>query len=284
MEIKIIILLLVNIFAFNFLPWRSYFFDNDMSLFNNSLNEMYSFRRKLGKRVCRLLSRYKQDMYSNILGIKDDLPYNGENNKESVYSNENDKKVRTKSTKGSSLNKAGNHKKNKNYNSCIFKTKKYSRFEKKIFKELDYEDFLKKNRTISDKLYKKIILKKYGLRLFLPLLLFSLLSLSLILDLFAGYGLLNLLYKVLSISGAQDWMKYLGPNFNKLIGNSWATFLKPFFTPAFGENEKLDVFYNLFGTVIYFLPFIIMGVTIISWIIFYHKKVKKYERIKFRKM
>ncbi|KAI4841417.1 uncharacterized protein MKS88_000138 [Plasmodium brasilianum] len=283
MEIKIIILLLVNIFAFNFLPWRSYF-NNDMSLFNNSLNEMYIFRRKLGTRVRRLLSKYKQDMYSNILGIKDDLPYDGENNKKSVCSNENDKKVRTKSTKKSSLNKAGNHKQDKNYNSCIFGTKKYSRFEKKIFRELDYEEFLKKNRTISDKLYKKIILKKYGLRLFLPLLLFSLLSLSLILDLSGEFGLQNMLRKVLNILGAKDWIKNLGLNFNKLIGGSWATFLKPFFTPAFGSDNKPKVFSNLFGTVIYFVPFIIMGVTIITWIIFYHKKVKKYEKIKFKKM
>ncbi|SBS92507.1 Plasmodium exported protein (Pm-fam-a like), unknown function [Plasmodium malariae] len=245
---------------------------------------MYSFHRKLDTRVRRLLSKYKQDIYSNILGIKDDLPYNEENKKKSVYSNENDKKVRTKSTKGSSLNKAGNHKQDKNYNSCIFETKNYSRFEKKIFKELDYEDFLKKNRTISDKLYKKIILKKYGLRLFLPLLLFSLLSLSLILDLFAGYGLQNLLYEVLRISGAEQWMKCLGQNFSKLIGVSWFRFLEPFFTPAFGSHKKPSVYSNLFGTVIYFIPFIIMGVTIISWIIFYHKKVKKYEKIKFRKM
>ncbi|SBS98318.1 Plasmodium exported protein (Pm-fam-a like), unknown function [Plasmodium malariae] len=245
---------------------------------------MYSFHRKLDTRVHRLLSKYKQDIYSNIVGIKDDLPYNEEINKKSVCSNENDKKIRTKSTKGSSLNKARNHKPDKNYNSCIFETKKYSHFEKKIFKELDYEDFLKKNRTISDKLYKKIILKKYGLRLFLPLLLFSLLFLSLILDLFAGYGLQNLLYDVLRISGAQEWMKQLGPNFINLIGNSWATYLKPFFTPAFGVKTKLRVLNNLFGTVIYFVPFIIMGVTIISWIIFYHKKVKKYEKIKFRKM
>ncbi|SBT85590.1 fam-l protein [Plasmodium malariae] len=217
MEIKIIILLLVKIFAFIFLPWRSYF-NNDMSLFNNSLNEMYSFHRKLDTRVRRLLSKYKQDIYSNILGIKDDLPYNEENKKKSVYSNENDKKVRTKSTKGSSLNKAGNHKQDKNYNSCIFETKNYSRFEKKIFKELDYEDFLKKNRTISDKLYKKIILKKYGLRLALPLLLFLLLFLSLILDLSGEFGLQNMLRKVLNISGANDWMKKLGQNFSNLIG------------------------------------------------------------------
>ncbi|SBS91660.1 Plasmodium exported protein (Pm-fam-a like), unknown function [Plasmodium malariae] len=245
---------------------------------------MYSFRRKLDTSVRRLLSKYKQDMYSNIAGKKDDLLYNGENNKKSVCSNENDKKVRRKSTKGSSLNKAGNHKQDKNYNSCIFESKKYSRFEKKIFKELDYEDFLKKNRTISDKLYKKIILKKYGLQLFLPLLLFSLLSLSLILDLFAKCGLQNMLYEVLIISGAQEWMKNLGDKFSKLIPDSWATFLKQFITSAFGDNTKLHVFCNFFGTVIYFVPFIIMGVTFISWIIFYHKKVKKYEKIKFRKM
>ncbi|KAI4833594.1 uncharacterized protein MKS88_000070 [Plasmodium brasilianum] len=283
MEIKIIILLLVKIFAFIFLPWKSYF-NNDMILFNNSLNEMCIFRRKLGTRVRRLLSRYKQDMYSNILGIKDDLPYNGENNKKSVCSNENDKKVRTKSTKGSSLNKAGNHKQDKNYNSCIFETKKYSRFEKKIFKELDYEDFLKKNRTISDKLYKKIILKKYGLRLFIPLLLFSLLSLSLILDLFAGYGLQNLLHYVLYVSVGGEAIKTFVDGIKTFINDTSTSFLKPFFTSAFGDTPKIYVLSNLCGNVIYFVPFIIMGVTFISWIIFYHKKVKKYEKIKFRKM
>ncbi|SBS97101.1 Plasmodium exported protein (Pm-fam-a like), unknown function [Plasmodium malariae] len=248
------------------------------------MNEIYSFRRKLDTSVRRLLSKYKQDMYSNISGIKDDLPYNGENNKKSVCSNENDKKVRTKSTKGSSLNKAGNHKQDKNYNSCIFETKKYSRFEKKIFKELDYEDFLKKNRTISDKLYKKIILKKYRIRLFLPLLLFSLLSLSLILDLFAGYGLQNLLHYVLCVSFGGDAIKAFVKRIHTFIKDSSTSFLKPFFTSAFGDTPKIYVLSNLCGNVIYFVPFIIMGVTIISWIIFYHKKVKKYEKIKFRKM
>lgn len=47
--------------------------------------------------------------------------------------------------------------------------------EKEIFKELDYIDFLKEKRTVSNKTYKKITLEKYGLSIILLLLLFFLL-------------------------------------------------------------------------------------------------------------
>ncbi|SBT86394.1 fam-l protein [Plasmodium malariae] len=109
-----------------------------------------------------------------------------------------------------------NNKQSMKNKTCIFETKKYSHLEKKIFKELDYMDFLKRNRTISDKVYKKIILKKYGLRHALPLLIFVLLLISLILDYSCSYGIKRWLFKALKLL-SPDWFK----NLHKFLRTSY---------------------------------------------------------------
>ncbi|KAI4841548.1 fam-l protein [Plasmodium brasilianum] len=52
-----------------------------------------------------------------------------------------------------------------------------------------------------------------------------------------------------------------------------------------GKSSKDVHFYvtGFFGIFIYLLPFILFGVTLILKVVYYHKKVKKYEKIKFRK-
>ncbi|SBS98809.1 Plasmodium exported protein (Pm-fam-a like), unknown function, partial [Plasmodium malariae] len=106
---------------------------------------------------------------------------------------------------------ARRYKKNVKNKSCILVTKKCSYLEKKIFKELDYVDFLKNNRTISDKFYKKIIFKKRKLRFFLPLSLLLLLSVSIILDYSSGLGLVKGLFSIVNTCyGSKDWQSLLG--------------------------------------------------------------------------
>ncbi|SBS93698.1 hypothetical protein PMALA_040690 [Plasmodium malariae] len=148
-------------------------------------------------------------------------------------------------------------------------------------------DFLKNSTTISNKTYKKLVRKKYGLRIVLPLLLFLLLLTVFIADLSVGYafesdggswGLIGLTEYLKTLTKQNiawlntflEWLKdnlpwlLACPNLN--TGTHKACFLGP-----------------IFGILIYFIPFVILGVTFILAIFYYHKKVKKYEKIKYRK-
>lgn len=204
----------------------------------------------------------------------------------------NEKGATTKITElnGSLLsNTEGCKQANKN-KSCIFETKKYSRFESKIFKELDYLDFLKNNRTISDKTYKKVICKKYGLRFALPILLILFFIAVLMIDLTMGLIFSNkggLWYHI----GLWDHIKSLSEivkEFNSHLP-SWLTKCASWISDNHGNGgssgkcNEVCTLNNLFGIVVYFLPFIILGITLILRVVYYHKKVKKYEKIKFRK-
>ncbi|SBS96705.1 Plasmodium exported protein (Pm-fam-a like), unknown function, partial [Plasmodium malariae] len=239
------------------------------------LNECYNNRKKLYTRYYRLLAKYKQVKDSSIVCLKEDIP-NGDNNKKDIFSNEKRNTGTMKQSNGNPLYNVKGHKQSMKNKSCIFETKKYSHLEKKIFKELDYEDFLKNNRTISDKLYKKIIFKKYRLRIVLPLLLFFLLIIPLILDLSGSFALVTELYKALG----------------KYLGKGWTTNLKEWLcaSPFWWLGRELQhsskkysyIVIPFFRSIIYFLPLFILGVTIILRIVYYHKKVKKYERIKFK--
>ncbi|SBS99068.1 Plasmodium exported protein (Pm-fam-a like), unknown function [Plasmodium malariae] len=301
---------LIEITAFDLLTWRINLL-NDMSSFKKYFDENYDVLRKLDTRIYRLLTKNKQNSHLSTMSLKEEVPYNGENKREHTYINEKRELTRKKLLNVSSLNNCKNHKQEKKIKSFIFETKKFSYLEKNIFKELDYENFLKNNRVISDKLYKEIMFKKYRLRIVLknnrvisdklykeimfkkyrlrialPLLLFLSLSLSLILDLFVGCGLINMLRQLLSMYDKNIW-KFLGQNFGNFIGKDLADFLRPLWTYTTSESGqiKMKVYATngLCGILIYFLPFVILGVTLISGIIYYHKKVKKFEKIKLRK-
>ncbi|KAI4839840.1 hypothetical protein MKS88_001743 [Plasmodium brasilianum] len=276
---------LIEITAFDLLTWRINLL-NDMSSFKKYFDENYDVLRKLDTRIYRLLTKNKQNSHLSTMSLKEEVPYNGENKREHTYINEKRELTRKKLLNVSSLNNCKNHKQEKKIKSFIFETKKFSYLEKNIFKELDYENFLKNNRVISDKLYKEIMFKKYRLRIALPLLLFLSLSLSLILDLFVGCGLINMLRQLLSMYDKNIW-KFLGQNFGNFIGKDLADFLRPLWTYTTSESGqiKMKVYATngLCGILIYFLPFVILGVTLISGIIYYHKKVKKFEKIKLRK-
>ncbi|SBS95974.1 Plasmodium exported protein (Pm-fam-a like), unknown function [Plasmodium malariae] len=168
-------------------------------------------------------------------------------------------------------------------NKCMFEAKNYSYFEKKIFKEIDYMDFLKNNKTISNKSYRKIIRKKCVLLFVLPLLMFFLLSLLPIVDLswglVGGKGLWDAIgfSSILENSGKSGgWLQTV---YQSLKDAKW--FWKPIGSSSDSISE-LDVLLRLFKILIYGLPFLILGITLISRVVYYHKKVKKYEKIKFR--
>ncbi|SBS96540.1 Plasmodium exported protein (Pm-fam-a like), unknown function [Plasmodium malariae] len=282
------LLLFIKIVAFVLLTWISQFY-NDSSTWNTYFEEKYKLDIILCGRYYRLLAKCTKDKYSSNVRLIQGIPNNGIQEKYNVHESEMGVTGKKKISRRTSLQ---NEKYYKNLvkNKCsIFETKKYSHLEKKIFKELDYENYLKNNRTISDKLYKKIICKKYGLRLALPLLIFVLLPISFILDYSCSNGFINWLFYFLKML-IPDWLKkfheflrtsHLGWFFKK--GKSIVT--SSYVAQLGGNVKKVTESYvsSFFVYLIYVLPFIILGVTLILWIVYYHKKVKKFENIKFTK-
>ncbi|SBT85512.1 fam-l protein [Plasmodium malariae] len=276
MKKKIKLLFLIKTAAFILSTWRSNYASN-LNVLKKYLDENNSNVRKLDTRIYQLLVKYKQNHDSRILGLQEVIPYNGENERNHICNNEKRHEERKKLSNKSLLNNSRIHRHGKKNKYCIFATNKYSHLERKIFKELDYQNFLKNNRIIKNKLHKKIMFKKYGLRFSLPLLLFSLLSISLILDLFFKCGFINGLFAFLNNYSLNNWMK----GFNK------SSFFDPIrelckFTGSTSKT-KSTIITHFFGIIIYVIPFFILGVTLISWIIYYHNKVKKFEKFKFRK-
>ncbi|SBT00470.1 Plasmodium exported protein (Pm-fam-a like), unknown function [Plasmodium malariae] len=278
---------------------------------NKSLNECYSHRRKIYTTNYRLLAKYKQDRDLSFFCLKEESP-NGVYYKEDISSNEEGEVGKKKHINGSLSTIARRNKKSLKNKSCIFETKKYSHLEKKIFKELDYVDFLKSNMTISDKIYKKIMIKKCGLRIALPLLLFLILAVSFILDYFFGCGLTRGLFKLIILSSPVvkvnslesdtffshiTSIKKLSDVFeNKEDISSAFAYLYAFltkpslnpFTEVLAKNPVTNKVKNycvsgFLGFFIYFVPIFILSIILISGLVYYHKKVKKYEKIKFRK-
>ncbi|SBS95070.1 Plasmodium exported protein (Pm-fam-a like), unknown function [Plasmodium malariae] len=175
-----------------------------MSSVSESLDESYNDCRKLYKRNFRLLSKYKKNKDSSIVYLND-VSRNEVYDKNDIHKNENMNTEKRKQTNSSSSKIEGYNKSYMKKKSCVFETKKYSRLEKKIFTELNYIDFLKNNRTISDKVYKKIVRKKIALRISLPLLLLVFLSISILLDELLGRGLVKGLFEVVNICAGGSW-------------------------------------------------------------------------------
>ncbi|SBT86143.1 fam-l protein [Plasmodium malariae] len=280
MEQKIKLILFIKIFLFVFSFWICHL-NSDLRRFEGFFNEKYMVYRKLHTGTYRFLANCKNNIEKSITGLKEDVTNYGRKEKKYIYNTQKGTNAKNKHSHGLLSEHASAYRKAMKNKSCIFETKKYSHLEKKIFKELDYQNFLEKNKIISDRLCKKIIRKKYGLRFVIPSLLFFLLSLGLILDLSVDYGLLRGFYYIMSLICSKDWAKNLR---NLLKHESVSAFFQPM-EQITGSNGKHYYIYTpgFFGTLIYFTSFFILGVTIISGIIYYHKKVKKYEKIKFKK-
>ncbi|SBT01430.1 Plasmodium exported protein (Pm-fam-a like), unknown function [Plasmodium malariae] len=232
--------------------------------------------------------KYKRDKVSTTVCLKEEIQ-NELHDKKDITNNEKWDEDKKKQSSGSSSMSTRGHKKNEKNKSCIFETKKYSNLEKKIFKELDYVDFLRNNKTISDNIYKKIMRKKCSLRIVLPLLLLLFLLISLILDLSNSFGLVKGLCKILNLYASTNWYSSLHL-FLKKSPLNWlfksGDKLKYKVSDAANNVNFVQDYtyvYQFFDFLIYVIPFIILGVTIILGVIYYHNKVKKYEKIKFRK-
>ncbi|SBS93631.1 Plasmodium exported protein (Pm-fam-a like), unknown function, partial [Plasmodium malariae] len=240
-------------------------------------------------RTHRLLEKCRQPKNLSALVLKENKENIGMPKKGDISNNEKGATTKITELNGSLLSNTEGYKQANKNKSCIFETKKYSRFESKIFKELDYLDFLKNNRTVSDKTYKKVIRKKYGLRFALPILLILFFIAVLMIDLAMGlispstgglWSHIGLWHHIKSLSVIVKELNSYLP--------SWMTQCASWYSDhhKVGESNKCKEFCtlnNLFGIVVYFLPFIILGITLILRVVYYHKKVKKYEKIKFRK-
>ncbi|SBS96445.1 Plasmodium exported protein (Pm-fam-a like), unknown function, partial [Plasmodium malariae] len=226
---------------------------------------------KLCTRINRYLAKCKQNKDLHIVGLKEEIPNNRVyEKKKDISNNEKEPTGRKKQPAGCLLK---NSKVNRSFvksKSCMFETKKYSRREKKIFKELDYIDFLKSNKNISDKTYKNIMRKKFSLRLGSPLLLFLLLSTLLIVDI-----------SLRSPSGGKGFCELL--NLDTTLSSLNTTLNKHFSWLLPAGDTSQNVLGPLFSIVLFVIPLFIIGFTLTSYVFYYHKKAKKYEKIKFSK-
>ncbi|SBS99974.1 Plasmodium exported protein (Pm-fam-a like), unknown function [Plasmodium malariae] len=248
-----------------------------MSEFDN-----YQIEKKIDASTYRILAKYKQDKDSCAVYLQEYIPKYPSNEKRYISNNE-EKIPETKKQSNGSASVNGGHKHHMKNKSFMFETKAYSRIEKKIFKELDYFDFLQNNRTITDKFFRKIIFKKKKLRICLPLFFFLFLLISIILDFSCGYGIIGELLKILTATQGSQWSRSLrsflrNPNLDFLWYTSKVTVKSRSSTTSWTFITKPFLIY-----IIYCIPLLVLGITIILGIFYYHKKVKKYQEIKFRK-
>ncbi|KAI4839217.1 hypothetical protein MKS88_001761 [Plasmodium brasilianum] len=283
MEKKIKSLFFIKTPKLTLLSWICYI-NIYISTFNKYLDENYIYSRKIYGTTYRILSKYKQDKYSSSVSLKEEMTNNGVKKKKDISNNMEGYTGKRKHSNGTPLEFRGNCKSYMKKNKCMFETKKYSHFENQIFKEMDFMDFLKNNKTISNKSYRKIIRKKCVQLFVLPLLIFFFLSVLLIVDLSWSFADGNKgLWSTIGFSSIlENWGK------SGCWLNALYTSLKDVkgFWIGIGETSnsisELHVLLKLFRILIYGLPFLILGITLISRVVYYHKKVKKYERIKFR--
>ncbi|SCN12003.1 fam-l protein [Plasmodium malariae] len=293
MEQKLNIKLFIKIFTFIFLCRICYFY-NYVCTFNKRLDEMHKYGRNVHMRTYRLLAKCKQDKDSSIIGLKQNITNNGNNEKNDICYNEKGTSTKKEQPYESSLMNSKGHKEDLKNKSCIFETKKYSHMEKKIFKELDYVDFLKNSKTLNDKTYKKIIGKKLVFRFSLPVLLLLFFIAVVIAEFSLGFsGKDSLLLKLGltkdlleswanngTISSILDTLKKLEGFWKH--GTFWGsgTSCRVCTTTEIASECVLG---RLLGHLIYFIPLFLLGITLILGVVYYHKKVKKYKKIKFRK-
>ncbi|SBT85816.1 fam-m protein [Plasmodium malariae] len=154
-------ILFIKTFELVLITWLCYF-NIDMRTFNKFADAKYKHGRNLDPITLRLLAKYKQDKDSHILGLKQNKSNNNEHEKYNITINEKGNKKKNKKSDKSSLNKAQYYMEVIDYNNGMFDGKHFH-FEKKWIKKKDYDNFLKKNRTICDISLRKIRFRKYGI-------------------------------------------------------------------------------------------------------------------------
>ncbi|SBT86778.1 fam-l protein [Plasmodium malariae] len=274
MEQKIRLFLFIKISFFTLLGWICHFY-SDMCSLNKNLVEKCNLCRKLNTRNYRLLEKSKKDKDLCVENFKE-MPNNELKEKKCISNNKKGTNEKHNHSCRSSLyiDKYGeNVKKNK----CVItKTKKYSNFEEKIFKELDYRDYLKNVKMIKDKEYGKLVHTKRRIRIALLLLLFLVLILPVLdlsLEKLADGGLLGLLGLLYPTKAVAD------PPGSMIVHGIDGLLIKLFNIGDWGPSKAIPKLNFLF----YCIPFLIFVVIFILGMVYYYKKVIKYENIKFRK-
>ncbi|SBT85802.1 fam-l protein [Plasmodium malariae] len=268
--------LFLNILAFIFLTWL-FHFRIDKSTLNKFLKDNSNNDSKLDGKHYRLLATHKEESDLNILGLKQDMSNSGVKKKKYLSNNEGETPEKKNHLYKSSSKSIKDHRNAMKKEANIFETKKYSIIEKKIFKELDFEDFLKRNKMISNKIYKKIMYKKLALRITLPLLLFLLLLTVLITDFTWGlvdgkkglWGALGL-SKILNdwANCNDDWWLKTMLNWLK-TNSSWFWKHNSIFGGGTHNGctatavKEGCILGQLFGIIIYVIPFIILAINYI---------------------
>ncbi|SCO92873.1 fam-m protein [Plasmodium malariae] len=159
MEQNIKIILYVKIASFILSAWICYFNDYELT-FNKYFGENYDVGRKIYTTNSRSLAKHKQEMCSNILGLKEDIPFSGEND------NRKNKKSNRRS-----LNNASYYTEIIDYNNGMFDGKHFH-FEKKWITKKDYDNIVERNRRICDIALQKTKFRSYGFGVTLFFLLF----------------------------------------------------------------------------------------------------------------
>ncbi|SBT85462.1 fam-l protein [Plasmodium malariae] len=274
MEQKVKVLLFIKIASIVLLTWICHFHYSD---FNRYLDENHKCQIMLLQGTYRLLAKYEQYKDSCTVSLRIDLPNDEMSKKKYIFNNEKKNSEKIKQANGNSLYNARDIQQAMENKSCIYETKKYSYLEKKIFKELDFLDFLKKNKTISNKIYRKIIRKKCGLRIAFPLIFFMLLSIVPLLDCSLSTQNSAWFFDLLGLDKLDKLKSALSSLYTYL---EWT---KKTSTAISADKYGDFVLMKLFDFILYVIPFFILGLIFILIILYYHKKVKKYEKVKFRK-
>ncbi|SBT88035.1 fam-l protein [Plasmodium malariae] len=272
MEQKISLLFFIKYALFIISTWM-YYLRSDLRTFKKTFCEFYKLDGKLRTRRYRLLAKYKQNKNSNTVELMEGISNSKVNVIKDFSNNEKGSIEKKKQLNKSSLNSSGIHDESLKYKPFIFETKNYSYFEKKIFKELDNTEFLIRNRTMSNRTYKKIKFEKRRLRFSLGLLLLILVLAVPLIDFFfyfaCGKEILSEL-GLLSIDnmGLKSYFPRVGGWLKNVLGL---------------ENTMFRGVIKIRSILEYCVPILIIFVVIILCIVYYYKKVMKYEKLKFRK-
>ncbi|SBS97613.1 Plasmodium exported protein (Pm-fam-a like), unknown function [Plasmodium malariae] len=129
--------------------------------------------RKLDLSSGRLLEECSQYKDLNTANIKEMIHENNENEETIITNYDKWGKRTNKKSSESSLYKEEFNKQYIRQRILKYRGKYLTLFERMLFKHLDYIDFIKKKPSISNKSCIKILLKEYGLLLFLPAILLS---------------------------------------------------------------------------------------------------------------
>ncbi|KAI4840525.1 hypothetical protein MKS88_001253 [Plasmodium brasilianum] len=159
MEQKIKLILCIKIAMFIHLYWIC-LFNNDTRPFSKCLYEKLDPRVKSYARNYRLLTKYKQQNSSCIIGLREDISNNGKCKKKNISNNEKGSKEQKKLSNRDLLNKKQYYTQIIDYNNAMFDGKHFH-FEKKWIKKKNYDYFIEKKRRISDIALKKIKFRKY---------------------------------------------------------------------------------------------------------------------------